>query len=146
MAKLSVRRKDNKIQKPIVELVDLVKQFDGKTVLKDLNLAINKGEFVTILGASGSGKTTALRLIGGFEWPTRGEIKFNGVDVKDLPAYKRPTNTIFQDYALFPHLTVEGNIKYGLKLVRVPKEEISQKTLDTLKTKQEKWAWKAEEN
>ena len=134
MAKLTIRQKDLG-EKPIVELVDLVKQFDEKTVLKDLNLAINKGEFVTILGASGSGKTTALRLIGGFEWPTRGEIKFNGVDVKDLPAYKRPTNTIFQDYALFPHLTVIGNIQYGLKLLRVPKENIKPEEAEEIKAK-----------
>lgn len=111
-------------EKPIIELVDLVKQYGDKTVLEEMNLSIKKGEFITLLGASGSGKTTALRLIGGFEFPTRGEIKFDGIDVKDLPAHKRPTNTIFQDYALFPHLTVEGNIKYGLGLVRVPKSRI----------------------
>ena len=145
MAKLTISKKDMG-EKPIVELVDLVKQFDEKTVLKDLNLAINKGEFVTILGASGSGKTTALKPIGGFEWPTRGEIKFNGIDVKDLPAYKRPTNTIFQDYALFPHLTVEGNIKYGLKLLRVKKENLNQSTLDRLTHKQEQWKAVAKKN
>lgn len=139
MAKLSVRPTDNK-KKKVIELVDLVKQFGGKTVLKDLNLAINKGEFVSLLGPSGCGKTTALRLIGGFEWPTRGEIKFYGVDVKDLPAYKRPTNTIFQDYALFPHLTVEGNIKYGLKLVKVPKEHINENALIKLDQLKQKWA------
>ena len=144
MAKLSIRPADNnENKKPVVELVDLVKQFGDKTVLKDLNMAINKGEFVTILGASGSGKTTALRLIGGFEWPTRGEIKFNGVDVKDLPAYKRPTNTIFQDYALFPHLTVEGNIKYGLKLIRKPKENLSPSVEEKLQNKIEEWNQKA---
>ncbi len=119
-------------QKPVIELVDLVKQYGDKIVLQELNMSINKGEFITLLGASGSGKTTALRLIGGFEFPTRGEIKFNGLDVKDLPAYKRPTNTVFQDYALFPHLTVEGNVKYGLKLFRVPKEKVNQVKLDQL--------------
>ena len=142
MAKLSVRPADNK-KKKVIELVDLVKQFGGKTVLKDLNLAINKGEFVSLLGPSGCGKTTALRLIGGFEWPTRGEIKFYGVDVKDLPAYKRPTNTIFQDYALFPHLTVEGNIKYGLKLVRVPREHINENALAKLDELKIKWTQQA---
>lgn len=73
------------------------------------------------LALPGSGKTTILRLIGGFEWATRGEIIFNGLDVKDLPAYRRETSTIFQDYALFPHLSVENNIKYGLRLKRIPK-------------------------
>lgn len=131
--------------KPVIELVNLVKEYGDKTVLKKMNLSINKGEFITLLGPSGSGKTTALRLIGGFEWPTRGEIKLNGYDVKDLPAYKRPTKTIFQDYALFPHLSVEGNIKYGLKLIRVSKEVVSEKYKEKLKELKGKWEVKAEE-
>ena len=129
--------------KPIIELVDLVKDYADKNVLKELNLSINKGEFITLLGPSGSGKTTALRLIGGFEWPTRGEIKIHGLDVKDLPAHKRPTKTIFQDYALFPHLTVEGNIKYGLKLIRIPKENPSQSKKQKLKEQKIFWNIKA---
>ncbi|WP_128008442.1 ABC transporter ATP-binding protein [Mycoplasma sp. ATU-Cv-508] len=92
-----------------------------------------------MLGPSGSGKTTALRLIGGFEWPTRGEIRYNGRDMKDLPAYKRPTKTIFQDYALFPHLNVENNIKYGLKIYRVPRENVPAKYHQQLVALQNKW-------
>lgn len=131
--------------KPIVELVNIVKQFDEKVVLNNLNLKIYKGEFVTLLGASGSGKTTALRIVAGFDSPSRGEIRFNGRDVKDLPSYKRPTNTIFQDYALFPHLNVEKNIMYGLKLVRVPKEEVDPLHLEKLKWLQELWQAKADQ-
>lgn len=129
--------------RPIIELVDLIKQFDEKIVLKDLNISINEGEFITLLGPSGSGKTTVLRLIAGFEWPTRGEIKFNGRDIKDLPAYKRPTKTIFQDYALFPHLNVENNIKYGLKLYRIEKEKIEQRHKKRLIQLQKKWTKEA---
>ena len=94
----------------------------------------------------GSGKTTILRLIGGFEWATRGEIIFKGLDMKDLPAHMRETSTIFQDYALFPHLSVENNIKYGLRLKRIPKpkESISQQIWDKQKMMQKKWAQEAE--
>lgn len=128
----------------VIELCDVVKEFDGKTVLSDVNLNINKGEFVTLLGPSGSGKTTILRLIAGFDRATRGEIKFNGVDIKDLPPYKRDLSTIFQDYALFPHLNVEGNIKYGLALKRMPKESINPKYEKLLVEKQK--AWEAKTN
>ena len=110
---------------PIIELVDIVKECEEKTVLDNVNLKINRGEFVTLLGPSGSGKTTILRIIGGFEWVTRGEVKFNGKDIKDLEPYKRNVSTIFQDYALFPHLNVENNIKYGLRLKRLPRENIN---------------------
>ena len=127
----------------VIELCDVVKEFDGKTVLSDVNLNINKGEFVTLLGPSGSGKTTILRLIAGFDRATRGEIKFNGVDIKDLPPYKRDLSTIFQDYALFPHLNVEGNIKYGLALKRMPKESINPKYEKLLVEKQKAWEVKA---
>lgn len=107
----------------IISLVDVDKEFGDKKVLNQINLDIKKGDFVTLLGPSGSGKTTILRLIGGFEWTTRGEIKFNGIDIKDIPAHKRDTATIFQDYALFPHLSVRGNIEFGLKLKRIKKSE-----------------------
>ncbi|QBF34439.1 ABC transporter ATP-binding protein [Mycoplasmopsis phocirhinis] len=127
----------------VIELKEVVKEFDDKVVLEKINLDIKKGEFVTLLGPSGSGKTTILRLIAGFEWATRGEIKFNGRDIKDLPAHKRDLSTIFQDYALFPHLNVEGNIKYGLTLKRVPKESINPKHLELLETKKREWEKKA---
>ncbi|WP_434336811.1 ATP-binding cassette domain-containing protein [Mesomycoplasma conjunctivae] len=125
----------------IISLVDVDKEFGEKKVLDQINLDIKKGDFVTLLGPSGSGKTTILRLIGGFEWTTRGEIKFEGIDIKDVPAHKRDTATIFQDYALFPHLSVRGNIEFGLKLKRYPKkkEDISQQILDKLEQKKQQW-------
>lgn len=131
----------------LISLVDVEKEFDGKKILNQINLDIKKGEFVTLLGPSGSGKTTILRLIGGFEWTTRGEIKFNGVDIKDIPPHKRDTATIFQDYALFPHLSVKGNIKFGLKLKRYPlnKEEINPLTLKRLEEYKKQWSLKAKE-
>lgn len=133
------------VTKPIIELKNIVKKYDNKTILKNINLSINKGEFVTLLGPSGSGKTTILRLIGGFEWATRGEILFKGLDMKDLATHQRETSTIFQDYALFPHLNVENNIKYGLKLKRIPLpiEEIDKSIFEKQKNYQKKWEKKA---
>ncbi|WP_338822792.1 ABC transporter ATP-binding protein [Mycoplasmopsis felifaucium] len=124
----------------IIELKEVFKEFDGKVVLDNVDLHIAKGEFVTLLGPSGSGKTTILRLIGGFDKPTRGEIKFNGLDIKDLAPHKRDLSTIFQDYALFPNLNVEGNIKFGMPLKRVPKEVINPKYEKMLVEKQKQWA------
>ncbi|WP_120161047.1 ABC transporter ATP-binding protein [Mycoplasmopsis bovirhinis] len=130
--------------KHIIELKNIVKTFDNnKTVLNNIDLKINRGEFVTLLGPSGSGKTTILRLIGGFEWATRGEIKFNGRDIKDLSPHKRNVSTIFQDYALFTHLNVYGNILYGLKLKRVPKDTVSSYRLNELEKKKVAWEAKA---
>lgn len=100
---------------PLIELKNVFKVFDETTVLYDVNLQIFENEFVTLLGPSGCGKTTTLRIIGGFEKPTSGQVLFNGVDVTDLPPNNRQTNTVFQNYALFPHLNVEGNIQFGLK-------------------------------
>ena len=139
--------KNNRNNSPIIELFELTKSFGDKLILNNLNWSINKGEFITLLGPSGSGKTTILRLIGGFEQPTRGEIKFFGRDVKDLPPYKRPTKTIFQDYALFPHLSVEKNVMYGLKLLMVPKDNLSdfgQKKEKQLKELVVKWEKQAQ--
>ncbi len=100
----------------IIELKNIKKTFDGNVVVEDINLEIKKGEFVTFLGPSGCGKTTTLRMIAGFELPTEGEILLNGKDISDVPPYKRPINTVFQRYALFPHLNVFDNIAFGLKL------------------------------
>ncbi len=104
----------------IIELKNVVKSYDGKPVLKNVSLNIKKGEFVTLLGPSGCGKTTTLRIISGFEKPNEGVVLFNGEDITDLPPYERPFNTVFQKYALFPHLNVYKNIAFGLKLKRVP--------------------------
>ena len=121
---MEIKKNVKKEEQPIIDLVNVVKEFEDKRVLDDVNLSIKKGEFITLLGPSGSGKTTILRIIGGFEWVTRGEVKFNGKDIKDLSPHKRDVSTIFQDYALFPHLNVENNIKYGLALKRLPREDV----------------------
>lgn len=109
-----------------VEIKDIVKVYDDNHVaVNKINLDINKGEFVTILGPSGCGKTTLLKMIGGFELPTSGKILVRKIDIKDLPVQRRPTATVFQDYALFPNMNVEKNIAYGLKEIRKPLENIS---------------------
>ena len=106
-------------QTKIIELVDVCKQFDGVSVVENMNLYVRKGEFITFLGPSGCGKTTTLRMIAGFDMPTSGQILLNGQDITKIPPYLRPINTVFQRYALFPHLNVFDNIAYGLKLKRV---------------------------
>lgn len=111
--------------KPILQLVNVNKTYDdGFIAIKNFDLTINKGEFVTLLGPSGCGKTTMLKIIGGFEDPTKGKILYNGIDIKDMPIVKRPTSTVFQDYALFPNMTVTQNIQYGLKLIRTNSNNI----------------------
>ena len=104
----------------IISLKGVSKSFGATTVVDNFNLEINKGEFVTFLGPSGCGKTTTLRMIAGFEKPTTGEILLNGEDITKLPPYKRPINTVFQRYALFPYLDVYDNVAFGLKLKRIP--------------------------
>ena len=103
----------------IIELKNITKIYDQEKVVEDVSLSINQGDFVTILGPSGCGKTTLLRMIAGFEKPTEGAIFLEGVDVTNVPPYKRNVNTVFQKYALFPHLNVFNNIAYGLKLKTV---------------------------
>ena len=110
-----------------VELRNVTKRFDGLVAVDDLSLVLGRGEFFTLLGPSGCGKTTTLRMIAGFERPTGGEVRIEGEDVAQLPPHKRPTNTVFQSYALFPHLSVEDNVAFGLKRKKVPKEEIRQR-------------------
>ncbi|VEU82792.1 ABC transporter ATP-binding protein [Acholeplasma hippikon] len=102
-------------QDVLIELSHVVKEFDGELIVKDLNLKIYKNEFITLLGPSGCGKTTTLRMIGGFEKPNSGDIIINGKVFNDLPPYARPINTVFQKYALFPHLNVAENVAFGLK-------------------------------
>ena len=116
-------KKDN----VIIDLINVTKQFDDNVVVEDFNFYVRKGEFITFLGPSGCGKTTTLRMIAGFEMPTSGKILLNGEDITNIPPYKRPINTVFQRYALFPHLDVYDNIAFGLKLKRVPYETTDKK-------------------
>src|SRR5687767_5042792 len=99
----------------IVELRKVVKRFGQTEVVRAIDLVVEKGEFLTFLGPSGCGKTTTLRMIGGFELPSSGEVWLDGREVSDLPPYKRDVNTVFQSYALFPHMTVRQNVAYGLE-------------------------------
>ena len=111
----------------LIDLIGISKEYDGVQVLRGINLYIRKKEFVTLLGPSGCGKTTTLRIIGGFETASEGALLFEGQDIADLPPYKRRVNTVFQKYALFPHLNVYDNIAFGLKLKKLPKKEIDAK-------------------
>ncbi|MCR4860301.1 MAG: ABC transporter ATP-binding protein [Bacteroidales bacterium] len=117
----------------IIDLNHVSKRFGDKVVLDDISLYIRKGEFVTLLGPSGCGKTTTLRLISGFLAPDEGEILLDGKDISAIPPYKRPFNTVFQRYALFPHLDVFDNIAFGLKLRDVPADEIEKRVRKVLK-------------
>lgn len=119
----------------IIEVNHVSKQFeDGKFALNDVSLSVEKGEFVTILGPSGCGKTTLLRCIAGFQVATSGDILLNGQDVTQTPPHKRPVNTVFQKYALFPHLNVYDNVAFGLKLKKFDKSTIAKKVKSALKT------------
>ena len=118
-AQLIFRRKGdafNLERSSIISLKDIAISFDGEPVLKNLSLSVGNGEFVTLLGPSGCGKTTTLRIIGGFVRPDKGDVFFNGVKINDLPPYKREVNTIFQKYALFPHLNVFDNVAFGMRV------------------------------
>ena len=100
----------------LIELKNLTKNFDDQQVLRGINLDIHENEFLTLLGPSGCGKTTTLRIIAGFEEPSGGEVLFNGIEISKLPPYKREVNTVFQKYALFPHMSIAENIAFGLKI------------------------------
>ena len=117
----------------LIELKNLTKNFDDQQVLRGINLDIYENEFLTLLGPSGCGKTTTLRIIAGFEEPSGGEVLFNGIEISKLPPYKREVNTVFQKYALFPHLNVAENIGFGLNLKKVDKDVIAQKVTRMLK-------------
>lgn len=116
-----------------VELKNISKEYSGVTVLNELNLYIRENEFLTLLGPSGCGKTTTLRIIGGFEKPSEGTVMFEGKNVTDIPPYQRQINTVFQKYALFPHLDVFDNIAFGLKIKKMPKDEINNKVKEMLR-------------
>ncbi len=113
--------------KKLIELNNLTKEYDGQVVLKGIHLDIYENEFMTLLGPSGCGKTTTLRIMGGFEEPSDGEVLFDGIDIAGVPPYKRELNTVFQKYALFPHMNVFDNIAFGLKIKKLSKEVVKQK-------------------
>lgn len=119
--------------KKLIQFKNIVKDFDGQLVLKGINLDIYENEFVTLLGPSGCGKTTLLRILGGFLDVTEGQVIFDGEDIAQLPPYKRELNTVFQKYALFPHMNVYDNIAFGLKIKKMSKDVIEQKVMKMLK-------------
>ncbi|WP_112460192.1 spermidine/putrescine ABC transporter ATP-binding protein PotA [Vibrio variabilis] len=118
---------------PVVQLAGVSKSFDGKEIIANLNLNVNHGEFLTILGPSGCGKTTVLRMIAGFETVDSGRLNLAGQDVTEVPAEQRHVNTVFQSYALFPHMTVFENVAFGLRMQKVPNAEIEPRVLEALK-------------
>ncbi|POY46386.1 spermidine/putrescine ABC transporter ATP-binding protein PotA [Avibacterium paragallinarum] len=125
---------ENSVQtKPIIELRSLSKSYGDKTIIDGLNLTINNGEFLTILGPSGCGKTTVLRLIAGLEDPNGGKIILDGQDITDVPAERRFVNTVFQSYALFPHMTIFENVAFGLRMQKVPNAEIKPRVMEALR-------------
>ena len=118
--------------RPVLRLEALTRRFGGVAVVDDLSLDIYDGEFFALLGPSGCGKTTLLRLIAGFERPNAGRMVLDGIDLAPVPPYRRPVNMMFQSYALFPHLTVEANITFGLKHEGLPKAEMTRRVADML--------------
>lgn len=118
---------------PIIELRHVSKRYGATTVLKDINIEIERGKFYTLLGPSGSGKTTILRAIAGFLTVSDGQVLFDGKPINDLPANKRRVNTVFQDYALFPHMNVYDNVAYGLQIQKRPKAEVKKRVTEALK-------------
>ena len=120
------------MSKELIRLRDLCMAFDDEPVLDHINLYINDKEFLTLLGPSGCGKTTTLRIIGGFATPTSGDVLFDGVRINDVPPYQRQINTVFQKYALFPHLNVYENIAFGLRMQKLPESEIDDRVTEML--------------
>ena len=120
------------LDEPLVQIKNINKFYGEAHVVKDLSLDVYEGEFLTILGSSGSGKTTTLRMVAGFEQPTSGEILLAGVDVAEKEPYERDVNTVFQSYALFPHMTIFDNVAYGLKMKKVAKDEIRERVTEML--------------
>lgn len=116
-----------------IELRNLRKEYNEHAVLEDISLSIRKNEFLTLLGPSGCGKTTTLRIIGGFEEPTSGRVVFEGEDITDVPAYERQINTVFQKYALFPHMSVYENIAFGLRIKNLKEKEIEARVKEMLR-------------
>lgn len=120
------------MSKELIRLVNCRMDFDGETVLDSINIYFNNSEFLTLLGPSGCGKTTTLRIIGGFLQPTSGDVLFEGVRINDVPPHKRRVNTVFQKYALFPHLNVFENVAFGLRIAKVTQKEIDERVTEML--------------
>ena len=120
------------MSKELIRLVNCRMDFDGETVLDSINIYFNNSEFLTLLGPSGCGKTTTLRIIGGFLQPTSGDVLFEGGRINDVPPHKRRVNTVFQKYALFPHLNVFENVAFGLRIAKVPQKEIDERVTEML--------------
>ena len=120
------------MSKELIRLADISMAYDGEVVLNNINLYINDSEFLTLLGPSGCGKTTTLQIIGGFVKPTAGSVLFNGVRINDIPPHKRQVNTVFQRYALFPHLDVYDNIAFGLRIAKLGEDEIAKRVTEML--------------
>ncbi|MBL1167170.1 ATP-binding cassette domain-containing protein, partial [Escherichia coli] len=116
----------------MLEIRNLTKTFDGQNAVEDVSLTIHKGEKFALLGPSGCGKSTLLRMLAGFEQPTEGQIVLDGQDMSHVPPYQRPINMMFQSYALFPHMTVEQNIAFGLKQDKMPRGEITERVAEML--------------
>ena len=125
--------KNGKKEKPFVQIRGLTKKFGAITAVDNIDLDIYQGELFCLLGGSGCGKSTLLRMLAGFEFPESGSISIDGIDMSQVPAYERPTNMMFQSYALFPHMTVGENIAFGLQQDKIPKAEISDRVNDILK-------------
>lgn len=117
----------------ILQLRQIRKSFDNTEVLKGIDLEVSQGEFITLLGASGCGKTTTLRIIAGLELPDVGQVILEGQDITNREPNKRDVNTVFQNYALFPHMNVSDNVGYGLKIRKVPKAEIAERVEQALR-------------
>lgn len=131
--RLEIQEKEGRnMSEQLLELRNIKKSFGNTDVLNGISLSIERGEFITFLGASGCGKTTTLRIIAGLERPEEGAVLLDGKDVTELPPNERDVNTVFQNYALFPHMNVEANVGYGLKIKKVPKEEIKKRVLHML--------------
>nr|WP_216612101.1 spermidine/putrescine ABC transporter ATP-binding protein PotA [Vibrio sp. RE86] len=120
-------------EQPVIRLTGISKSFDGKEIISNLNLNVNHGEFLTILGPSGCGKTTVLRMIAGFETADKGDIILDNQNVTEVPAEKRHVNTVFQSYALFPHMTVFENVAFGLRMQKVPSAEVEPRVMEALR-------------
>ncbi|HGE6027975.1 TPA: spermidine/putrescine ABC transporter ATP-binding protein PotA [Vibrio cholerae] len=133
MGEIQTLNEQHSVGKPVIRLSGISKSFDGKEIIGNLNLDVNHGEFLTILGPSGCGKTTVLRMIAGFETADQGQILLDAQDVTQVPAEQRHINTVFQSYALFPHMTVFENVAFGLRMQKVPQSEIEPRVMEALR-------------